>query len=83
MGKGRRPWRLMRMEYGYLPHFQKVGRVMMEVRFLPCPRDKYDCWLVLNLTTGETGHFRKNGTPLNNTRGRLVGPLVTPRRVIR
>jgi hypothetical protein len=81
--KGRSPaelrkWRRVQQELGYLPHYHKCGRVLMEVRFvLPCRRG----WCVLNLVTRTVHHFRQNGTPLNGTRGSLIGPLMEKRKV--
>lgn len=75
-----RKWRRIQQEFGYLPHYHQCGRVMMEVRFmLPCR----STWRVLNLVTNRQHDFRRNGTPLNGTRGRLVGPLVEKRKVKR
>lgn len=81
--KGRSPaelrkWRRIQQELGYLPHYHRCGRVLMEVRFLLTDRH---FWCVLNTVTRETHRFRRNGTPLNGTRGRLVGPLVEKRKV--
>lgn len=71
-------WRQIQAELGYLPHYHKVGRVLMEVRFLLTDRH---FWCVLNTVTGVTHRFRRNGTPLNGTRGRLCGPLVEKRKI--
>lgn len=73
-----RKWRRIQQEFGYLPHYHKCGRVLMEVRFvLPCRKG----WRVLNLVTGTLHDFRRNGTPLNGTRGLMIGPLVEKRKV--
>jgi hypothetical protein len=50
----------------------------MEVRFLLTDRH---FWCIFNTVTRETHRFRRNGTPLNGTRGRLIGPLVEKRKV--
>lgn len=75
-----RKWNRILKERGYLPHHHQVGRVKMEVRFLLCPSDK-KWWTVINLVTGQTLEFWRNGTPRNGTRGRLIGPIVSPRKV--
>jgi hypothetical protein len=77
-----RKWNRIRKELGYLPHYHHVGRIRMEVRFVLCRNDKR-WWTVVNLTTGKTHEFHKNGTPRNGSRGRLVGPLIVKRRIIR
>ena len=73
-----RKWKRIQEELGYLPHYHQVGRILMEVRFLlPCRA----YWRVVNIVTQQVYDFRRNGTPLNGTRGRLVGPLVEKRKV--
>lgn len=74
----RRKWRKILETYGYFPHHHRKGRVSIEVRFLLTARH---FWRVINVMTGEILEFRRNGTPLNGTRGRLVGPLVEKRKV--
>jgi len=71
-------WKRIQLEFGYLPHYHRCGRVLMEVRFLLT--DRY-FWCVLNMVTRKTHRFRRNGAPLNGTRGTLVGPLVEKRKV--
>ena len=74
-----RRWRREQAENGYCPHYHQIGRVKMEIRFVrEQPRN---VWTVLNLVTGIVHAFRKNGTPLNGTRGRLVGPIILKRRL--
>lgn len=68
-----RKWRQQQKENGYLPHYHKVGRILMEVRF--CPKQPRLWWCVINLVTGEHLTFHKTGLPLEG-RGRLVGPLI-------
>lgn len=75
-----RQWRREQKTLGYLPHFHRVGRIKMEVRFLPVqPRD--GSYRVINLVTGECLWFRRNGTPLNGSRGVLNGALVQKRKL--
>jgi hypothetical protein len=68
-------WKTVHQTFGYLPHYQKCGRLLMEVKFVRCPDDR-KFWTVLNIVTGDVEEFRHNGTPLNGSRGRLVGPVV-------
>lgn len=75
-----RRWRRAQEQNGYLPHYHRVGRILMEVRF--CHQQPRDFWCVINLVTGEHLQFRKNGSPLVG-RGRLVGPLVRKGKVRR
>lgn len=73
-----RKWKRIQETLGYLPHHHRKGRVSVEVHFLLTARH---FWRVINLATGELLEFRRNGTPLNGTRGRLIGPLVEKRKV--
>lgn len=70
--------RKLHQTLGYFPHHHRTGRVLIEVRFLLTARH---FWRVVNIATGSVLEFRRNGTPLNGTRGRLVGPLVEKRKV--
>lgn len=74
----RKKWRRIQEQCGYLPHYHRSGRLLVEVRFLLTARY---FWRVISTATGEILEFRRNGTPLNGTRGRLVGPLVEKRKV--
>jgi hypothetical protein len=76
-----RKWKLQQKENGYCPHYHKIGRILMEVRF-PNGQPR-DTWIVVNLVTKEFLKFRRNGAPLKGSRGRLVGPLIEKRRVRR
>lgn len=77
--KQARRWRREQAENGYCPHYHKVGRIRMEVKFLRGqPRNS---WVVVNLVTGLVHEFRKNGTPLGKTRGVLTGPIILKRKV--
>lgn len=72
----RKQWERQKSDLGYYPHYQKVGRVLMEVRFIISPMDRRS-WTVLNLVTREVLVFRKNGSPITPwTRGKLIGPLI-------
>jgi hypothetical protein len=75
-----RKWKRIQAELGYLPHYHQIGRLLMEVRF-PLNHPPKNFWRVVNIVTQEVHEFRRNGTPLNGTRGRLVGPLVEKRKV--
>lgn len=77
-----RKWKKIKETLGYLPHYHQIGRVLMEVRF-PLNHPRKNFWRVVNIVTLEVHEFRRNGTPLNGTRGRLVGPLVEKRKVKR
>jgi hypothetical protein len=74
-------WKPIHTELGYLPHYQKCGRLLMEVKFVRCKEDR-KFWTVINTVTGDVETFRQNGTPLNGSRGRLVGPLIHQRKVM-
>lgn len=75
-----RRWRREQETLGYLPHFHRVGRIKMEVRFLSVqPRD--GSYKVVNLVTGECLRFRRNGTPLNGSRGVMIGALILKRKI--
>lgn len=73
-------WKKIHSEFGYLPHYQQIGRLKMEVKFVLCPDDR-NYYTVLNMVTRDVLEYRHNGTPLNGSRGRLVGPLVRRRKV--
>ena len=61
---------------GYFPHYHKIGRIKMEVRFT-MKQPKSDFFVVVNVVTGELHEFRRNGSPKSKgTRGRLVGALI-------
>jgi hypothetical protein len=77
----RKKWERQKDRLGYYPHYQRIGRVLMEVRFLTSPLDRIS-WTVVNMATMEVHVFRKNGAPLApGTKGRLIGPVVYRRGV--
>jgi hypothetical protein len=78
-----RKWKKQQAELGYLPHYHKKGRILWEVRFVFNSADSRHAWTVQPVGTSTVLRFRKNGTPLNGTEGKLVGPLVLKRKVIR
>jgi hypothetical protein len=67
-------------ELGYIPHYHRVGRVLMEVRFLISGTNR-KWWTVVNTVTGKVHEFFHNGAPRRNARGRLVGPIVFKRKI--
>lgn len=75
-----RRWKKIQELFGYLPHFRRVGRVLVEVRFLLHPADRR-WWVVICVASGAVMIFYRNGTPLGTSRGRLVGPLIEKRKV--
>jgi hypothetical protein len=75
-----RRWKKIQEALGYLPHYHRVGRIFKEIRFVP-HKDDRKWWVVRCVVTNVVMIFRKNGTPLNGSGGRLVGPLIEKRKV--
>jgi hypothetical protein len=75
-----RRWKKIQEALGYLPHYHRVGRIFKEIRFVP-HRDDRKVWVVRCTVTDRVMIFRKNGTPLDQSGGRLVGPLIMKRKV--
>jgi hypothetical protein len=73
-------WRQEQAEFGYCPHYHKTGRILSEVRFHK-HQPRRDRWHVVNLATGQSHEFRRNGTPLRGSAGKLIGPLIERRKV--
>jgi len=76
-----RRWKRIQEALGYLPHYHQVGRVRKEVVFIPHEDDRR-VWVVRCTITERILYFLKNGHPIKGD-GRLVGPLVNRRRVVR
>lgn len=73
-----RRWRKLQEDLGYLPHYRKIGKLLIEVSFIV---HRQEFFRVTCLARGEQMSFRRNGTPLGNATGRLVGPLIQRRKV--
>lgn len=75
-----RRWKKIQEELGYLPHYHRVGRILKEIVFVP-HRDDRKIWVVRCTVTARVLFFARNGHPLCDVDGRLVGPLIMKRKV--
>lgn len=73
-----RRWRRIQQDLGYLPHYRRIGKILIEISFIV---HRQEFFRVVCLARGEQMSFRRNGTPLGSATGRLVGPLIQRRKV--